>query len=210
MKQNNKFTGEKMKVIGLTGGIGSGKSLVARILRDEHNAYIVNTDIIAKEQMEPDGVSYQGVVDYFGTEILKEDGRIDREVLSKILFEDETKRRKINQLTHPNVLKQVLDELAMVRQGGLHPLSIIETALMIESGYYSSCDEVWYVQSDPRIRRKRLKERRGYSDEKIDAIFEGQSKDEDFLRHFSIVIENNGDYKGLKKQVARQVRRSSI
>lgn len=199
-----------MKIIGLTGGIGSGKSLVARILRDEHNSYIVNTDQIAKEQMEPDGVSYQGIIDYFGTEILQDDGRIDRGLLSKILFEDETKRKMINQLTHPNVLKQVLSELAKEEERGVHPFAIIETALMIESGYYSSCDEVWYVQSDPRIRRKRLKERRGYSDEKIDAIFEGQSKDEDFLRHFSIVIENNGDYKSLKKQVASQIRKSSM
>lgn len=190
-----------MKVIGITGGIGSGKSLVAQILKEKYNAYIVNTDRIAKEQMEPGGISYAGVIEYFGTRVLKEDGSIDRNKLSQLVFNDNDKLKKINQLTHPNVLLAVEEEKEVVRAAGVHPYFIIETALMIESGYASVCDEVWYVQASQEARRDRLKSNRGYSDEKIDAIFHSQSKDEDFLRHFRTVIINNGDVTNLEKQI---------
>ncbi len=194
-----------MKVIGITGGIGSGKSLVAHILKEKYNAYIVNTDKIAKEQMEPGGISYPGVIDYFGTEILNEDGSIDSRKLSRIVFEDKDKRNMINRLTHPNVLLVVEREKEAVRAGGEHPYFIIETALMIESGYASACDEVWYVQASKEIRRERLISDRGYSDDKIDAIFSSQSKDEDFLRYFTTVITNNGDISDLEEQIANVI-----
>lgn len=194
-----------MKVIGITGGIGSGKSLVAHILKEKYHAYIINTDRIAKEQMEPGGISYPGVVEYFGTKILKEDGSIDRSKLSQLVFRDKAKLKVINQLTHPNVLLAVEEEKEAVRAAGVHPYFIIETALMIESGYASVCDEVWYVQASQEARRKRLKADRGYSDEKIDAIFQSQSKDEDFLRHFRIVVTNNGNIADLEAQIDKIV-----
>ena len=190
-----------MKVIGITGGIGSGKSLVAHILKEKYNAYIVNTDKIAKEQMEPGGISYPGVIEYFGAGILNEDGSIDSRKLSQLVFEDKDKLKMINRLTHPNVLLVVEREKEEVRAEGVHPYFIIETALMIESGYASTCDEVWYVQASQETRRDRLKSDRGYSDEKIDAIFLSQSKDEDFLRHFTTVITNNRDITDLEEQI---------
>jgi dephospho-CoA kinase len=197
-----------MKVIGITGGIGSGKSLVARIMKEKHGAYIVNTDGIAKEQMEPGGISYPGVVEYFGTGILSEDGSIDPRKLSGIVFQDKNRLQVLNRLTHPNVLLAVEQERGQVRAGGAHPYFIIETALMIESGYASVCDEVWYVQAYPETRRSRLKTDRGYSDEKIDAIFTSQSKDEDFLHHFPIVITNNGDILDLEQQITAILNRA--
>lgn len=197
-----------MKIIGITGGVGSGKSLVAKILQEKHNAYIVNTDRIAKEQMEPGGISYPEVVEYFGTDILSKDGTIDRGKLSQIVFQDKDKRLKINQLTHPNVLIAVKKEIEIERSKGTHPYFVIETALMIESGYTSACDEVWYVHSSPEIRRTRLKESRGYTDHKIDSIFSSQSKEEEFLRHFSIVINNNQDQHELEQQIEHILNRS--
>jgi len=100
-----------MKVIGITGGIGSGKSLVADILVKDYGAYYINTDRIAYEQMLPDGISYQGVVDFFGKVILNEDGTINRSKLAKIVFNDKEKLLKLNSLTHPNVLIDVLKEI---------------------------------------------------------------------------------------------------
>ncbi len=191
-----------MIVIGITGGIGSGKSLVAKILEEKYNAYIVNTDRIAREQMEPGGISYAGVVEYFGSGILAEDGSVERRKLSEIVFQDRNKLLKLNGLTHPNVLLEVEKEKEAVRSEGLHPYFVIETALMIESGYDSVCDEVWYVRTSPEDRRDRLKKSRGYTDEKIDAIFTSQSKDEDFLRHYPIVITNNGDLSDLERQIS--------
>lgn len=194
-----------MKVIGLTGGIGSGKSLVAKILKDKYGAYLLETDRIAKEQMEPGGVSYQEVVAYIGPEILAPDGTIDRAKLAGIIFEDKEKRLKINQITHPKVLAEVQREIEEKRILGTIPYLIIETALMIEARYEFTCDEIWYVYTPEDERRNRLKKERGYSDEKIDSILANQNKDEAFRQAFSKVIENVGDIKALEEQVDRLI-----
>lgn len=190
-----------MKVIGITGGIGSGKSLVADIMIKKYKAYLINSDSIAKEQMMPQGISYLGVVDYFGDEILSEDGYIDKGKLSEIIFSDKEKRLKLNSLTHPNVLTEVQKVINEKRESKTVPYCIIETALMIESGYDFVCDEVWYVHTSSDIRRKRLQQYRRYTDEKIDAIFESQSKEEDFFRAYIKVIYNDGDVCNLEYQI---------
>jgi dephospho-CoA kinase len=190
-----------MKVIGLTGGIGSGKSLVANILKEKYNAYLLDSDSIAKKQMEPGGASYLAVVDYFGEEIVAEDGTIDRTKLSKIIFEDKHKRLKVNELTHPKVLEEVQQEIQATRDQGKFRYLVVETALMIEAGYDFICDEVWYVYAPEEDRRSRLKHERNYTDEKINSIFANQSKEEAFRSRFSKVIENIGDIHLLEQQV---------
>lgn len=190
-----------MKVIGITGGIGSGKSLVADIMIKKYKAYLINSDCIAKEQMMPGAISYQGVVDYFGKEILLEDGSIDKGKLAEIVFSDKQKRLKLNSLTHPNVLVEVKKIIAEKRASNSVPYCIIETALMIEAGYDFVCDEVWYVHSSYDMRRNRLKQYRSYSDEKIEAIFESQSKDEDFFKAYKKVIYNDRDLCKLEYQI---------
>lgn len=190
-----------MKVIGITGGIGSGKSQVAKILIDSHGAYFLNTDRIAKEQMEVGGVSYAGVVDYFGSSILTKDGSIDRKKLSEIVFQDKEKLTQLNDLTHPRVLEAVRKELVSLRKTGEVPYVIIETALMIEAGFDFLCDEVWYVYTPEVIRRERLRKERNYSDQKIDSIFDSQSKEDDFRKRFTKVIENTSDIHDLERQV---------
>lgn len=190
-----------MKVIGITGGIGSGKSLVARIMIDKYGAFFINTDKIAKDQMEIGGISYQGVVDYFGRAILAEDGSIDSKKLSRIVFGDKEKLQKLNDLTHPQVLEAVVNVLKRLRDLGQVNYAIIETALMIESGFDYICDAVWYVYSPENVRKDRLMTARNYSEEKINSILESQSKDEDFRRHFSTVIENTGSIEKLETQI---------
>ncbi|MDD3174756.1 MAG: dephospho-CoA kinase [Herbinix sp.] len=190
-----------MKVIGLTGGIGSGKSLVAKILQEKYGAYILNTDGIAKEQMEPGGASYQEVVDYFGQEILLEDGSINRNKLAVIVFKDKEKRHKINEITHPKVLASVKEEIQLIKNKEEVSYLVVETALMIEAGYDYICDEVWYVHTPEEERRSRLKKERNYSDEKINSIFENQSRAEAFRAKFPKVIENIGDISMLEQQV---------
>lgn len=195
-----------MKVIGLTGGIGSGKSLVAKILKDKYGAYILYTDHIAKEQMEPGGASFQEVVEYFGTDILAEDGTIDRSKLAAIIFEDSEKRLKINEITHPKVLIAVKQEINSISATGSYPYLVVETALMIEAGYDYICDVVWYVHSPEEERRNRLKKERNYTDEKIDSIFANQSKEEAFRSKFSKVVENIGDFDMLEQQVDKLIK----
>ncbi len=195
-----------MKVIGLTGGIGSGKSLVANILKEKYGAYILNSDGIAKEQMEPGGVSYREVVDYFGRDILNSDGTINRGKLAQIIFEDKNKRLKVNEITHPKVLEAVEEVIKIFREKGTVAYLVVETALMIEAGYDYICDEVWYVHTSEEERRRRLKRERNYSDEKIDAIFDNQSKAETFREKFPKVIENISDLTFLEQQVDNLMR----
>ena len=190
-----------MKVIGLTGGIGSGKSLVAHILKNKYHAELLTTDDIAKKQMEPGGASYLAVVNYFGKEILALDGTIDRPKLANIIFEDDTKRLKINEITHPIVLEEVIQVINEHRSKAKTPYLVVETALMIEAGYDFICDEVWYVYAPEEERRARLIRERNYSVEKIKSIIKNQYKDEDFRAKFSLVIENDGDYFRLEQQV---------
>ena len=194
-----------MKVIGLTGGIGCGKSLVANILESKYGAYLLNTDAIAKAQMEPGGASYQSVVEYFGSEILAKDGTINRVKLAQIIFEDNDKRLMINKLTHPKVLEEVIKEINIIREKGTIPYVVIETALMIEAGYDFICDEVWYVYALEEDRRTRLKKDRDYSDEKIDAIFVNQSKEEEFRAKFTKVIENVGGVAKIEHQIQQLI-----
>ncbi len=192
-----------MKVIGITGGIGSGKSLVTNIMKDKYGAVVLNTDAIAKAQMEPDGVSYPEVVGFFGTGILTQSGTIDRNKLSAIAFQDKDKLLTLNAITHPKVLTEVKREIALHRELGDTPYLIIETALMIESGYDTVCDEVWYVYAPEERRRDWLKRERNFTDQKIDIIFDNQSKEEAFRSRFRVTIENVGDIPELEEQIQR-------
>lgn len=197
-----------MKVIGITGGIGSGKSLVADIMIKKYSAYLINSDCIAKDQMKPGAISYQGVVEFFGNEILSEDGTINKSKLSNIVFNDKEKLLKLNSLTHPNVLAEIQRIIVKKRESETVPYCIIETALMIESGYDFVCDEVWYVHSSYDLRRSRLKQYRSYSDERIDEIFTSQSKDEDFFGAFIKVIYNDSDLCKLEYQIDKMLNES--
>jgi dephospho-CoA kinase len=194
---------EMMKVIGITGGIGSGKSLVTKIMEEKYGALVLNTDGIAREQMDPGGVSYREVVAFFGQGILAEDGTIDRHKLSLIVFEDREKLNKLNAITHPKVLVEVRKEIDRHRKLADIPYLIIETALMIESGYDFVCDEVWYVYAPEERRREWLKISRSYTDEKIDSIFGNQSKEEAFRQKFPKAIENIGNIEFLEQQVEK-------
>lgn len=194
-----------MKVIGITGGIGSGKSLITDILQDYYKALILNTDLIAKKQMEVGGESYQNVVEYFGTDILLQDGSIDRNKLAGIVFHDQEKLGILSSLTHPPVINEVQRIINDKREEENIPFVAIETALMIEAGLDYLCDEVWYIYSPENNRRERLKSTRNYTDEKIDAIFQRQSKEEDFRKKYSKVIDNSGDIESVKAQVEKLI-----
>ena len=178
-----------MRVIGLTGGIGSGKSWVAEAISKALSWEVIYTDDVAREQMKKGGESYFAVVKEFGDGILDKSGEIDRSRLSKIVFEDKTKLEKLNSLTHPLVRTYVLNQIAKFREEKKEAV-LIETALLIEAGYQEFCDEVWYVHAPETQRRERLKASRGYSDEKVDSLYLKQRKEEEFLQIATKVIEN--------------------
>lgn len=174
-------------VIGITGGAGCGKSYVAKIAAEGFDMLHVDTDNIARRQMEPGGISFAEVVDYFGESILKEDGSIDRTALAAIVFEDKDKLLKLNAITHPHVTETVKALIEAAADDFAHVL--IETAILKEAGYEAICDEIWYVRAPIEDRRARLQER-GYSPERTDSVLASQSTDEEFMAYATAVIDN--------------------
>ncbi len=190
-----------MKVIGLTGGVGSGKTTVANLLQENYNAYVIFSDEVAKDLMEPGQVSYALVVDAFGEKVLDDKMKIDRKKLAKEVFHNSEKLELLNSLTHPYVEQFILEEIERLRKLNQYQYIVVETALLFQVNYHRFCDEVLVVIADEQIRRNRLKESRGYTDEKIDSILENQMTNKDFCKYTTHIIENNGDMNNIDKQL---------
>ncbi|MFU0826572.1 MAG: Dephospho-CoA kinase [Lachnoclostridium sp.] len=180
-----------MRVIGITGGIGSGKSMVAEIMRDDFHAYLISTDDIAHKFMEKGEISYNLIVQYFGKDILNSSGEIDRAKLGRIAHSSKEKLLTLNSFTHPYVMdyvKKLIEEKRKEKQD----IVCVETALPIEAGLTGFCDAIWYVYAPENIRRERLKTTRNYDNDKIDRIFKNQIRDEDYRKLCTHVLVNDG------------------
>ncbi len=179
-----------MKVIGVTGGIGSGKSTVVNLAKEYFPVEMIQTDDVAKEQMKSSGCSFARVVEMFGEEILGEDGEIDRARLASIVFSNQENVKRINSITHPNVRVETLAKIEEYRKNKTIKAVLVETALLFEAQFDVFCDETWCVYASEATRRKRLQQTRGYSVEKIDAILRNQDKDEYVKMLCTHVIRN--------------------
>lgn len=179
-----------MKIIGLTGGIGAGKSTIAALCKEYFKVAVIETDQVAKDQMMPGGCSYEDVLKEFGRSILKADGEIDRAALAKIVFADPDKVKRINAITHPNVKIYTLNEIKRLGESNQYKAVLVETALLFEAKFDELCDETWFVSASTETRKRRLYETRGYSMEKIDSILANQDKDQYAFSHCTHVIEN--------------------
>lgn len=194
-----------MKVLGITGGIGCGKSTVIDILNENYRCYIINTDQIAAELMKKGHAAYNRVVDYFGEEVLCDDGEINRKKLAGRVFKSEMDLLKLNSFTHPLVREEVLariKEQKEVESTEAVELVIVETALPYEARLQEYCDETWYITASLEVRRERLMTSRNYSDEKINDIFNKQLSEEAYRDFCTHVIVNDTT----KEEVLRQVR----
>lgn len=190
-----------LKIIGITGQVGSGKSTVANIMKDSFNAHLILTDIIAHDYMKKGAICYQLIINYFGNDILDESGEIDRRKLSQIVFKDSTKLNDLNDMVHPYVMNYVFDEIRRLKKENRVEYVIIETALLIEAGYKEICDEVWYVTISDETRRERLRKSRGYSDEKIASILKNQLEEKIMHENSTGIIDNNGEMDEIIKQI---------
>lgn len=179
-----------MRVIGITGGIGTGKSTVLNLLRDNYNAYIVETDKLAHKLMLPGEMAYQEIVKCFGKDILQEDGAIDRGILGGIVFSDSQKLNQLNSIVHPAVKEYILQDIKHKRNEKEVPYYVIEAALLIEDGYKAICDELWYIYAEKEERIRRLLAGRGGSREKWEQIIENQSPEEYYRTNCDVIINN--------------------
>lgn len=188
-------------ILGLTGGIGCGKSAVLNILQEDYGFHIFEADRIAHEIMEPGGRCYDKIVQSFGTEILDNNGVIDRNQFGMIVFSDKEKLSTLNSIVHPATIEEIFARITKIRNVDCNAHFVIEAALLIESGCNKLCDYVWYIYAKPSIRRQRLKEYRNYSDEKIDAVMKNQLDKETFARIADAVIDNSHELLETKKQI---------
>ncbi|MDO4735024.1 MAG: dephospho-CoA kinase [Lachnospiraceae bacterium] len=218
-------------VIGVTGGVGAGKSTVLMILEKNYNAKIIMADDVAKELMEPGGASYEAVVNAFGEDILvsseessiiaEEESTdydsesisdqaelkrpIDRKKLAEIIFNDDEKLALVNSLTHPKVKEEILSRIDNFYLEDEDALIVVEAALLIEAGYEDILDSLWIVTVDTEVRIERLMRDRGYTREKCLSIMDNQLSDEEFTAHADVIINNSYTLENTEEQVAEAI-----
>lgn len=180
-----------MKTIGITGGIGAGKSLILQYIQSRYRAKIYMADQIANYLKEPGQSCYEPLIGLLGTEILNEDGSIDSGKMAQRIFKERKLLQKVNEIVHPAVKDFVLKEIDAERKKNEADFFILEAALLIEERYDAILDELWYIRADREVRSERLRQFRGYSDEKISLIMENQLPDEVFMKHCKVIVENN-------------------
>lgn len=190
MKQNK-------RIIGITGGVGCGKSTVMMILREQFCAKTILADEVGHEALQEGTATYCEIIRKFGNKCLLSDGRIDRTYLAGIIYQDEYKRRELNAIIHPYVWERISE---FVKREDASIIAL-ETALMFETGCDTLCDEIWYVKTDAEIRIRRLMDSRGYTREKAETIMAAQLSEEDCLKRSDVVIENNGSVKKIVEQL---------
>ena len=196
-----------MITIGITGGVGAGKSTVLGILEKEFDAYVIQADLLGHVLMEPGEECYDAVIALFGKEIIKKDKTIDRRRISDVVFTDKDMLLKLNGIIHPAVKQRILRLISEQREAG-RKLCVVEAALFLEERYQEFCDEVWYVYTEEEIRIQRLMESRGYSRDKSLGIIRNQVSDQVFRENTDYVIENNGDLEDTRRQIREGIERN--
>lgn len=192
-----------MKIIGLTGTVGSGKSTVGKLMQDNFSVKLIMTDDLGHLAIEKGNTGYQKVINLFGTGILNTQGEIDRKILGGIVFGNEEKLKKLNEIIHPWVKDYLAEDIAKEIKADRYKFYIIESAILFETGLNKLCQENWYIDTDHDIRKERLRASRGYSDEKIESILANQKEKSFFLKHCDCVIENNKDLEDVLHQIEK-------
>ena len=194
-----------MITIGVTGGVGAGKSEILRYLDNNYSCRILMSDNAAKELEAPGGTLYEPLVrlleeadigDGSSGPLLLENGEIDKKEMAARIFSDPQLLAKINELVHPAVNEYIREEIEREKKNGEKEFFILESALLIENRYDRILDSMWYIYCEESVRGARLKASRGYSDEKIRSIMMSQVSEDVFRSHCDTVIDNTGDFDG--------------
>ncbi len=218
-----------MKIIGVTGGVGSGKTELLHYIEKNYRCRILLSDEASHEVMRRGGRIYGSLVSLLeqypagasdnasgagnicgeggkGT-LLQENGEIDRREMAARIFAHRELRERVNALIHPAVKEYILERIREEQERAAQKAAdavdyfFLEAALLIECGYRSYVDEMWYIYCDLAVRRKRLRESRGYSDEKIDGILSSQLTEEEFRAGSDVVIDNSGSLENAYRQI---------
>ena len=196
-----------MKIIGVTGGVGSGKTELLHYIEKNYRCRILLADEASHEVMQKGGRIYEPLVALLGSSVLDSSGEINRKEMAARIFSQEELLGRVNALIHPAVREYILEAVAEEREKAAAGAEdavdyfFLEAALLIECGYRSVVDEMWYIYCDLAVRRERLKKSRGYSDEKIDSILSSQLTEAQFRSGSDVVIDNSGNLEDAYRQI---------
>ena len=194
---------KRSKVIGVTGGIGAGKSRVIRWLSEHFSLFLIEADQVGAELMEPGKAVYSALLEAYGEKILAPDRTIDKKALSAIAFSSDEAQDRVNAIEHP----LICDEIRRRIKSSHYKFILLEAALLKGGGLVPDCDEVWYVRADKETRIERLMTSRGYSREKCETFLALQLQDEDFLSFADVTIDNGGDFEKTKAALLKETKR---
>ena len=194
-----------MRFIGITGGVGAGKTEILDYIRRHYKCEIYLADRVAEKLQEPGAECYEALRRLLGEQAFEPDGRLDRKCLADKIFRSPELLEQVNGIVHPAVRKFLLERLQEARAAGEVELFFVEAALLIEAGYRALVDEMWYIYADEAVRRARLAAQRGYSQEKISRIMDSQLEERIFRENCDFVIDNSGSLEESYRQIDRKL-----
>lgn len=189
-----------MIVVGLTGGIASGKSTVARLLA-ERGAHVIDADLLGHRAYEPGAAGYQGVVKAFGPDVVAEDGKIDRAVLGQKVFGKPEELDRLTGIVWPAIRAMAMDEIARVRAAGDVRIVVLEAAVLFEAGWQDMVDEVWVTTVERGTAVERAVARSGLAPEQVEARIDAQLTNDERKAGARVVVDNSGTEADLVAQV---------
>ncbi|HJN87152.1 MAG: dephospho-CoA kinase [Dehalococcoidia bacterium] len=188
-----------MLVIGLTGSIGSGKSVVSELMQGL-GAVLINADLVGHEAYLPNSEGLRAVVEAFGEEILQDSGEIDRRKLGGIVFSDPERLAELNRIMHPRIAAMIVDKLDDLRSGEVQ-VAVVEAAILLEAGWDSLVEEIWATDSPVDVVIQRLQARNGMSEEEVLKRLGSQMDRSERLALVDVVVDNSGDMAQLEKTI---------
>ena len=195
-----------MRVLGVTGGTGCGKSVVCRILK-EQGGKIIDADKITRKLQEPGEVVYDEIRDFFGSEIILPEGGIDRKKLGAIVFSDIAKRRVLNDIVHSRVSQEIKRRIAKYEEEGNIPFVVLDVPLPIEEGFFDTANCIWAVVANNDLRVARLVKRMGITEKEAEARISAQMTNREYEDIADVTILNEGDVFELKNLVLYELKR---
>jgi len=188
-----------MLIVGLTGGVASGKTAVSQVLKEE-GAYIIDADQIARELVQPHKPAWNELIRAFGKEILQEDGFIHRKKLADKVFADPKKRKLLNQILHPRIKEEMDRRTKEIGQKDPEAIVVIDAPLIVELGDHREMDKLIVVASTQTQQIERLKERDGIGPEEALRILSSQMPVEEKVNLADFVMRNEGSLEETKKR----------
>lgn len=195
----------QMKVIGVTGGVGAGKSSLLNLIGKREDCEILMADEVAHYLEEPGQECYEKLLALLGKEIITQDKKIDRKKMAVQIFSNKELLEEVNKVIHPAVKDFIINEIERKKKEGLISFFFVEAALLIEDGYDTICDELWYIYAEDFVRKRRLIDSRGYSKEKVKKIMESQLEEETFRSYCKVIIDNSKDLDFAYRQVCKKL-----